>query len=154
VSSPESPGVVVPPPLIVAMTLLSGLWFDGRLERWPTTPTVLVVGGAAVITAGLVLIGVALGLFRRAGTRPEPWQASSELVQAGVYRFTRNPMYLGMIAVYSGVALVLLSPTAGLLFLPLCLVLDRLVIAREEAYLSRRFGPSYDAYRKRVRRWL
>lgn len=153
-SSMDSPRIFVPPPLIVAGTLVAGLWLDGLLYVWPTTPTLLLIVGAVLIAGGLTFIGLALRLFRKVGTRPEPWQPSSELAQSGVYRFTRNPMYLGMTIVYSGIALALKSPTAGLLLLPLVAVLDRLVIAREEAYLGRRFGASFDAYRKRVRRWM
>ena len=138
----------------MAGTLLVGLWADGRLAHWPNTPIWLIVMGSGVIACGLILIGIALGLFRQAGTRPEPWQASSQLVDTGIYRFTRNPMYLGMVATYAGVALLMQSPIAGLLFLPLCIAIDRFVIAREERYLSRRFGSAYEAYRSKVRRWL
>ena len=150
----ESPRVFVPPPVIVAGTLLAGLWFDGRLQTFPRPPLSLLTDGSVAIAMGLALIGAALGLFRRARTRPEPWQPATELVQTGIYRFTRNPMYFGMLVTYAGVALVLQSPAAGLLLIPLGLVIDRFVIAREETYLRRRFGPSYDAYRSIVRRWF
>jgi protein-S-isoprenylcysteine O-methyltransferase Ste14 len=150
----DTPRIFVPPPLIVAGTLVAGLWIDGRAYIWPMQPTLLLIVGAVLIVGGLILIGLALRLFRRLGTRPEPWQPSSELARSGVYRFTRNPMYLGMVIIYLGIALGLQSSTAGLLLLPLVAVLDRLVIAREEAYLSRRFGASFEAYRRRVRRWM
>ena len=152
--SPDSPRIFVPPPLIVAVTLLVGLWFDGRLQSWPNTPPLLLIIGSGLTTAGFSLIGIALRLFRRARTRPEPWQPATELVQTGIYRFTRNPMYLGMLVTYAGVALMLQSPAAGLLLIPLGVVIDRFVIAREEAYLRDCFGRSYDVYRSKVRRWL
>lgn len=150
----DTPRIFVPPPLLVAATLVSALWLDGRLAVLPMTPALLLIVSAALIAGGLTLIGLALRLFHSVGTRPEPWQPSSELAQSGVYRFTRNPMYLGMAIIYSGLALGLQSQTAGLLLIPLIVVLDRFVIAREEAYLSRRFGVIFDAYRKRVRRWI
>jgi protein-S-isoprenylcysteine O-methyltransferase Ste14 len=92
--------------------------------------------------------------FRRAGTTENPFKPSTALVFDGPYRFTRNPMYLGMAAVYVGLAFVL-GLMWALLFLPLVLIaVDRLVIAREEPYLERKFGEEYVAYKRRVRRWI
>ena len=153
-SDMNSPRVFVPPPLIIGGTLLAGLWLDGRLRDAPALMLLPSLVGSAVIAFGLAIILAALGLFRKAETRPEPWQAATTLVRSGVYRFTRNPMYLGMLLTYAGVALALQSPTAGLLLLPLILVIDRAVVAREETYLARRFGPDYERYRGEVRRWL
>lgn len=76
------------------------------------------------------------------------------LVTSGVFRLTRNPMYVGLAAAYAGVA-ALLGSWWPLALLPLVLVaVDRLVIAREEPYLARALGAQYEAYRRRVRRWL
>lgn len=152
-STRDSSRVLVPPPLIIFGTLLVGLIVDGRLRRWPEMSP-LVFLGALLVAIGVGLIAMALGLFRRAETRPEPWQPASELVLGGVYRFTRNPMYLGMFAIYGGVAIALKSPMAGLLLVPVMVVIDRFVVAREEAYLRRRFGPAYLSYQERVRRWI
>jgi protein-S-isoprenylcysteine O-methyltransferase Ste14 len=150
----DNPRIFVPPPLITLGVLITGLTVDGRLGAPPRGPLLLYLGSGALIVAGMTLIAIALGLFRRNKTAPEPWAASSALVIEGVYRFTRNPMYLGMMLFYAGLALLFQSPTAGLLLLPLIVIFDRVVIAREEAYLTRRFGAAYDAYRRRVRRWF
>ena len=97
---------------------------------------------------------LALGRFRRAGTAVEPWRTSTALVTNGVYRFTRNPMYLAMALLYLGAALAADSVLA-LVLLPPLLVLVRVgVISREERYLERRFGDEYRRYRSSVRRWL
>lgn len=152
-STDDSPRVLIPPPLIMLGTLLVGLIVDGRVGLWPDmSPFVFL--GALLAASGAGLIAMALGLFRRADTRPEPWQPASNLVLGGIYRFTRNPMYLGMLLIYGGVAVALESPTAGLLLVPLVVVLDRFVVAREEAYLLRRFGAAYLSYQARVRRWV
>lgn len=92
--------------------------------------------------------------FKRARTNPVPWRPATALVTDGPYRFTRNPMYLGMAALYAGIAL-----GAGLLWglalLPVVLAAIQVaVIAREEAYLERVFGDQYRVYRATVRRWL
>ena len=109
---------------------------------------------AAAAVAGLLLVGSALRLFRDAGTRPEPWKPASSLTTRGIYRRTRNPMYLGMALVHAGIAVAIGSLAALFLLLPAVIIVDRLVIRREEAYLSRRFGQPYIDYKERVRRWL
>lgn len=152
----DSAGVIVPPPLIFGATLLAGLVLD-----WFVIPSMLALApgqrfaaGGLLVLLGFVSIVLALNLFRRAGTRPEPWQPSSTIVETGVYRFTRNPMYLGMTLIYAGIALALDSVSSLVLLVPLLIVIRYGVIGREEAYLERKFGEPYRHYRGRVRRWL
>ena len=153
-SGSDSPGVLVPPPLMFAGTLVASLLADRRLKTIRFEADWAEWLGIAVILSGFLLIGAALGLFQLMGTRAEPWKPASALVTSGVYRFTRSPMYLGMSAAYFGAALFAHSVVAILLLLPLIAVIDRIVIRREEAYLARRFGADYAAFRRRVRRWL
>jgi protein-S-isoprenylcysteine O-methyltransferase Ste14 len=90
----------------------------------------------------------------RSGTTIRPDRASTRLVIAGPYKFTRNPMYVGMAIAYLGVAIADRS-LASLLLLPVVLlVIRRAVIANEEAFLERRFGSAYTDYKTKVRRWL
>jgi protein-S-isoprenylcysteine O-methyltransferase Ste14 len=146
--------VKFPPPLVYVAGLLAG-WLIGKAwglgdfdDRW-ADPTSLV---AAI--AGAALMASAFGLFRRAGTDPLPMRPTTALVFGGPYRFTRNPMYLGMALVYLAFALLFDLPWA-LVLLPLVLVvIQTQVIAREERYLEAKFGEEYRAYRSRVRRWL
>lgn len=152
--SEDSPRIFVPPPLLTLGVLALGLAFDGRFTGVPETHLYWRVFAAAVVAVGVILIVVALGIFRKRGTRPEPWAPASTIVTSGLYRFTRNPMYLGMLLVYSGLALYLWSPISGLLLVPLFLIMNWVIIPREEAYLTRRFGEPYLAYRRSTRRWL
>jgi protein-S-isoprenylcysteine O-methyltransferase Ste14 len=152
----DNPGVVVPPPLIFTGTLVAGLLLDRFAVNWTTgigADTRYVLGGLVALV-GIAPIALALDLFRRAGTRPEPWQPSSAIVETGLYRFTRNPMYLGMALFYAGVAILLDSVLSLLLLIPLLVVIQRGVIGREEAYLEQKFGEPYRQYKSRVRRWL
>lgn len=149
-TSEDNPRIFVPPPLIFAGLLAIGLFID----REPVAIGRVQVIAVAVGLAGLVLIAMALVMFRTNQTRPEPWQPASALVAAGIYRFTRNPMYLGMAMLSLATALFFASISAGLLTILAMIIVDRLVIAREEAYLARRFGEDYLAYRRAVRRWL
>lgn len=150
----DSPRIFVPPPLMFAGTLVAALAVEGKIGAIRFEGDWAEWLGIAVMLGGLLLIGAALGLFQLMGTRAEPWKPAGALVTIGIYRITRNPMYLGMAAAYLGAALFLHSLLAGLLLAPLIAIMDRIVISREEAYLARRFGEDYAAYRRRVRRWL
>ena len=133
---------------------MAGLLLDGRLGGIQFEADWIEWVGIGVMLLGFLLIGAALGLFQLLGTRAEPWKPASALVTIGIYRFTRNPMYLGMAAIYLGAALFAHSLVATLLLVPLLGFMDRIIIPREEAYLARRFGADYAAFRRRVRRWL
>jgi protein-S-isoprenylcysteine O-methyltransferase Ste14 len=149
----ETPGVLAPPPLIYLVPLAAGILTD-HFRPTPFVPGE-VAGrlGPALLFLGLVFVP-ALVSFGKARTAPEPWKPSTALVTSGVYRFSRNPMYLGMALTYLGVA-VWANALAALLLFPVALAAIRVgVIAREEAYLERRFGDEYRAYKARVRRWL
>ena len=151
----DSSGVAFPPPLAYAL----GFGIGYALDRLKPAP-VGVDGGARTLLgwvlagAGVALAASAIVLFRRAGTSPVPIQPTTALVVRGPYRFTRNPMYLGLAALYVGVAL-LINSLWPLVVLPVVLIVIRWgVVAREEAYLEREFGDEYRAYQARVRRWL
>lgn len=148
--SGDHPRVFVPPPLIFAVLVGVGLAWESNLSGFGL-PQAL---GLLLAAAGLALIGAALDLFRRRHTRPEPWQPASQLVVSGVYRRTRNPMYLGMTVASLALALLLESVPAAVLAVLAAVVVDRLVIGREEAYLLRRFGEDYASYMQQARRWF
>lgn len=146
----DNPRVFLPPPLIFAGLLATGLVLDS--DSFRITPLAII--GLATASSGAVLIAIALGLFRSSKTRPEPWQPASSLVTSGLYKFTRNPMYLGMALLSLGIALTFASLPGVLLASVALLIIDRFVVRREEAYLTRRFGQEYTAYLTTVRRWL
>ena len=164
----DIPGVIAPPPLIYLGFLLVG-WVIFRfanpavvgseLHGWLSLGFGLETqtrrfGALALIVIGLVLDGAAAGYFRRLGTAVEPWKPSTALATGGLYRLSRNPIYLGFAITYVGFAVAMDSVLVLLLLIPCLFVVDRFVIRREERYLSAKFGSDYDAYRARVRRWL
>lgn len=150
-------GVIAPPPLIVlgfailglALEFLvvrtQGLDMPGSL-RW-TLVALFLLGGAALIAA-------ALARFRAADTPAPPWKPTTAFVAQGIYRRTRNPMYLGMTLAYLGVAVAANAPVLLWLLIPLILTLHHGVIAREEAYLAGKFGTPYINYLNSVPRWF
>ena len=152
----NSAKVSFPPPLVYIGFLLIGLAIDrcAALNGLALPLTLRLLLAAAAIGPGIALILGAMGVFRTAGTPPEPWREVTAIVTTGVYRFTRNPMYLGMAGIYLGLALATDS-LAALLLMPVVLfAIQTQVIAREEAYMVMRFGAPYEDYCAHVRRWL
>src|SRR5205809_6985955 len=155
-ASNDTSGVGFPPPLLYAGGFAVGYGAHRLLpiRLWPQPTMLESVLGWGLLVAGVLLVASAAYLFRRAGTRPTPTKPTSALVIWGPCRFTRNPMYVGMAALYVGGTLLLSDPWP-LAFLPVVITLvQRRVIAREEAYLERRFGDEYRTYKARVRRWI
>ena len=167
-SKTDTPGVIAPPPLIYLGFLFVG-WGLAELGARPEAVDAgyswLAAGfglemevrrglALTLIIGGLLLDGMAAGLFRRRGTAVEPWKPSTVLINEGPYRFSRNPIYVGFAITYAGLAIAMDSALALFLLLPCLAVIDQFVIAREERYLAAKFGADYDAYRQKVRRWL
>ena len=110
--------------------------------------------GVALIAAGAAVALAAEHGFKRAGTAVLPTRPTTAIVSHGVYRYTRNPMYLGMSLVLAGIGLAANS-WWFVIALPVAMVaVFKLAIAREERYLEQKFGAEYRAYKVRVRRWL
>lgn len=152
----ESLQLKIPPPLVVfvAAALMAGLAyaFPGAEIDIPARALLAVV--FAVI--GAVCIGSGIAEFRRHETTIDPRepQRSSSLVDTGIFRFTRNPMYLGLLVVLTGWA-VYLSNLLPFIVLPMyVLFLGKYQIEPEERFLAAKFGDHYEAYRRKVRRWI
>lgn len=148
--SDDNPRVFIPPPLVFGGLLTLGLLLDSS----PLSHGLTQIMGFVLAFTGVGLIVTALGLFRTNKTRPEPWQPASTLVRRGIYNITRNPMYLGMGLASLGIALAFSSLAGSVLTIIAAAAIDRFVITREEAYLTRRFGEDYITYTRDVRRWL
>jgi protein-S-isoprenylcysteine O-methyltransferase Ste14 len=110
--------------------------------------------GLTFVALGFALAGFSARAFHRAGTEVVPGCSASALVTTGPYRFTRNPIYIGMTLVYFGLALVMTSIWVLLLLIPVLMILQQGVVMQEEAYLKRRFGAAYRKYQAHVPRWL
>ncbi|WP_343520654.1 isoprenylcysteine carboxylmethyltransferase family protein [Sphingomonas sp.] len=155
--SPDTAGVIAPPPLIYLGFLILGLVLEflvvrtqgldmpGAL-RW-TVVTVLALLGIAAIAAAVLR-------FRRAGTPAPPWQPATAFVAQGIYRFTRNPMYLGMTLIYCAIGVAANAPVVFWMLVPLAVTIHYGVVVREERYMAARFGEPYIDYANRVPRWL
>ena len=146
------------PPVVIVATAALGMWLAARaLPAGPSAST----GARAALAATLAVLGVALAIagireFRAASTTVNPMQPgqASSMVTSGVYRYTRNPMYLGMLCLLAGWG-AWLGRWAPFGVLPVfVLYMNRFQIAAEERALEQRFGAAFREYAARVRRWL
>ncbi len=150
----DNPGVIAPPPLIYLGFLVLG----GALDfLWPIGLGVGAVGvpaGAALAVLGGAIAFTAVRQFGRAGTNFKPHEPSTAIVTDGLYRHSRNPMYIALALVYAGIAVAADGLWAMALLVPTLVVVRHGVIAREERYLEGKFGDAYRRYKGSVRRWL
>lgn len=153
-------GVVARPPLLLLGALLLGFVLEHVLPLpFPVSRPSLAHWISAAIAGCLIVVGIwvftaSVRDFSRASTPVPTNQPTRVLVTTGAHGWSRNPIYVGMLLVYLGIGLGVRSAWILLLTLPVVIVLRYGVIAREEAYLERRFGDAYRNYKARVRRWL
>ena len=149
----ESSTPVYPPTyVLLAVVLMVGLHFLAPVRQIISGPYRFL--GVIPMAAGLAVVLWAAGTFRRAGTTIRPFEKSSALVAQGLYRLTRNPIYLGMVCSLLGVAAVAGSVTPFLVVPAFAYLIDRRFIRAEETLLEQTFGAQYVAYKANVRRWL
>lgn len=150
-------GVRFPPPLVFILGLCVGWALNRYVYAWPissgTDATIWKIADS------LVVLGVLLSLwgivtFKRARTAIIPNRSASHIVTSGPYRFTRNPMYVGMTIAYVGAALLIASAWPFIALIAVLVIILRTVILREERYLASAFGSEYTEYCGRVRRWI
>jgi len=157
VNDNDTPGVIAPPPLIAAATVVLGLMLDWlapvhaltqMLTFWPR-----VTIGTILALAGGVLAVAAERRFKEVGTNVPPWKPSLNLATGGIYTRLRNPMYVGLMLLVAGIGIGLASDWTLLLLVPTAIILHYGVVLREERYLEKKFGEDYRRYKAKVPRW-
>ena len=160
VTDTETAGVIARPPLLFLAALLLGFVLDHLLLLpFPVARSGSFHWISAIIAGALILTGIAVfaaGIrnFSSAATPVQGTKPTRTLVTTGIHGWSRNPIYVGMFLAYGGIGLAVRSPWILILALPLAVTIRYGVVAREEAYLGRRFGDAYRDYKARVRRWL
>lgn len=114
----------------------------------------LAYAGIIVVILGIVMASVSAAMLRRAGTGIEPFDEATTLVTGGFYRYSRNPMYLGMFLMLAGNAIMLGSAGAALPVMIFVLIIRNNFVLGEERFLEAVFGQWYLDYKSSVRRWL
>jgi protein-S-isoprenylcysteine O-methyltransferase Ste14 len=151
----DKSNAIVRPPIAWALAFAAGLGLDWLYPlSWVPAALPNVWIGAVVFAAAFALAVWAIVTFRRAGTRVETTEPTTAIVEQGPYRFTRNPIYIGMFIGQIGFAIGFDSLWILATLIPFYFVLRHGVVAREEVYLERKFGEVYLGYKSRVRRWI
>lgn len=145
---------MVHPPLVALMFIVIA-YFLGRFAPLPfSAPAILRYLGLAMTFVGFLLGIAALTEFRKVRTTLDPHGSAKQVVTSGIYRFTRNPIYLGFLLMVIGLPLNS-GLYWGIVVAPFyVLLMNYLIIQHEEAYLEKKFGKAYTSYTSRVRRWL
>lgn len=154
----DIPGVIAPPPLIFLSGLAAGIAadyaFGWSITSWGVPSFARWFAGASSLGLGILVMAAGISGFRRAGTPVPTRETTTALVTTGAHGLSRNPLYIGLFLDYTGLALLADSAGALALLLPIAIVMRHGVVAREEAYLTRKFGAEYEAYMARVPRWI
>ena len=151
----DKPNVLIPPPIPWALAILAGLvvgWLYPLHFVPASIPRAWVGGGLFVLAVALAVWAIVT--IREAGTQFDVHKPTTAIVENGPYRFTRNPIYLGMFLSQAGIAIGFDDLWVLATLVPFYFVIRHGVVAREEAYLERKFGSVYLGYKSRVRRWL
>jgi len=151
----DTANVIVRPPIAWALAVLVGLTLQWVVSL-PFMPAPVPAGwiGGIVFVLALALFAWAIATMTRAGSNVPTNLPTTTIVETGPYRFTRNPIYLGMFLGLVGLAIAFDNLWLLAMLVPFTLAIRYGVVAREEAYLERKFGDAYRQYRARVRRWL
>jgi len=151
----DTANVKVRPPIMWVVAVLAGLVLNWLMPL-PFIPAAVPAAwlGALVFVVALALFGWAIATMTRAGTNVPSKLPTTTIVDIGPFRFTRNPIYVGMMLGLIGLAVAFNSLWLLLMLVPFALVIRYVVVASEEAYLERKFGDAYRSYCARVRRWL
>jgi protein-S-isoprenylcysteine O-methyltransferase Ste14 len=150
----DHPGVWFPPPLLYVLAVVIGVLLD---RRWPLplpAGSMTTIAGVFLVVGGVALSYDSIGRFRRLKTSFVPIRPATTLVLAGPYRYTRNPMYVSLALLTIGCSFLLATYWPIVVLVPTLAVVQQFVILPEERYLRHRFGTEYEAYTRRVRRWL
>ena len=150
----STPRRIIFPPIWLVIGLVTIFVLDELLPLARFNSELATTTGSLIILAGLVLLVIAGGLFKDAETDMIPFQNVTALVTGGVYRISRNPMYLGMALVLLGTSLTV-GAAAGLVVAPAFMVIIEFRFIRpEENMLRGLFGEEFEQYCQRVRRWI
>lgn len=148
----DTASLKIHPPVLMLLHLGTAILLGWLLPI--SLPGWVAYAGWVVIAAGIIFAFGGLRQLISAHTSPDPQTPTTTVVTIGIYRFTRNPIYMGFLCLVIGFPLIFGSPWGILVGAIQVLLFNKLIIAREEAYLTQKFGQEYLDYKSRVRRWL
>lgn len=146
--------VKFPPPAIFVILIFIGAGLD---YVWPIgvgVPASFEVVGIALVLFAVAVAILVNGSFKRLGTAIEPWKPTTKIITSGFFAWSRNPIYTGFCLFNIGLGIAFNSFWILISFIPAAILVYYIAIAKEEAYLEKKFGEDYIAYKNKVRRWI
>ena len=152
----KGPGVYIPPPLFYVLIFLAALFIQKKipLDNALFQLQVIKIAGVILLVVALFFSYRSLRQFFLSKNTLIPIKPASSLQTTGIYRISRNPMYVGLAIIYLGLTCLIGNWWNFILFPVLFLIVQEYIIKREEKYLKLEFGEQYEGYKKTVRRWL
>ncbi len=154
ISERKKVGMVLPPPIIFGLAAIVGVTAHLLMLGAFALSGVRSLVGGVIIVFSMLIVGVCGRLFIKAGTPVRPVSPTTSVVRSGPYQFSRNPMYVGMAGMLTGLAVLLGSPVVVFMLVIAIVVVHFGVVLPEERYLETRLGEVYVEYKRSVRRWL
>jgi protein-S-isoprenylcysteine O-methyltransferase Ste14 len=149
---PDNARVIAPPPAIFVAFLALGYGAELFVPLSQVRETTWLGIGCVAVSIAATL--TCLLQFRQAATAIEPWRPTTAIIERGLYRISRNPIYVAFALGHVGIALIIHSLWMLLSVAPALVIVHYGVVLREETYLAAKFGNTYRDYQARVRRWL
>ncbi len=152
----DGASVSIPPPLLYLAAVIAGALVHRYLFSLSLDLPrgVRFAAGAVVAAIGFGVMAAAVRSFRRTGQDPKPWVSTPEIISTGVYRITRNPMYVGMALLQAGIGIARANGWIIALVPVVLAAVYATAVRHEEAYLEEKFGDAYVRYKSSVRRWI
>jgi protein-S-isoprenylcysteine O-methyltransferase Ste14 len=145
-----------PPPLVFLGAVIAGALVQRTAVplSLSAAATIRVAAGVFILACGIGLVLSARMLFTRTGQSPMPWKPTPELILQGPYRFTRNPMYVGVTLFVIGLGVAVNDLWISLFAMPALLIVHFIAVLPEERYLAEKFGAGYQSFLAKVRRYI
>ena len=150
----DKAGVIIFPPLLYLLVLTTGILVSYFFPHHFIDFSIALPMGIFITVLGITTLILAASLFRKNKNPVNPSGSTQLIICSGIYKYTRNPMYLSLTIIFIGISTISNAWFSFVLLLPLLMVCQKGIIEREERYLTRKFGNEYLVYLSKVRRWI
>jgi protein-S-isoprenylcysteine O-methyltransferase Ste14 len=150
----DKAGVLIFPPLLYLLVLVTGILISYFFPFHFINFSIALPIGIIITVLGITSLILAATLFRKNKNPVNPSGSTQLIICSGIYKYTRNPMYLGLTTIFIGISIITNAWFSFILLFPLLMICQKGIIEREESYLTRKFGNEYLDYQSKVRRWI
>jgi len=150
----DKAGVLIFPPLLYLLVLATGILVSYFFPQHLINFSIAMPMGILFLITGITTLILAATLFRKNKNPVNPSGSTQLIICSGIYKYTRNPMYLSLTLIFTGISIITNAWFSFVLLFPLLLICQKGIIEREEKYLTRKFGNEYLNYKEKVRRWI